>query len=66
MLAALSVQTTEEGEGRRQELERLLIRTGRGEQDAFVQLYTRTRGAVYALALSLLCNVHEALSLIHI
>lgn len=60
MLAALSVQTTEEGEGRRQELERLLIRTGRGEQDAFVQLYTRTRGAVYALALSLLCNVHEA------
>ncbi len=34
MLAALSVQTTEEGDGRR-ELERLLLLTGRGDREAF-------------------------------
>ena len=35
MLAALSVQTTEEAEERRRELERLLCRTGQGEREAF-------------------------------
>ncbi|NBI09744.1 RNA polymerase sigma factor [Colidextribacter sp. OB.20] len=60
MLAALSVQTTEEAEERRRELERLLCRTGQGEREAFGRLYSLTRGAVYALALSLLHDGHEA------
>ena len=57
MLAALSAQTTEEGNG---ELDRLLLRTGQGDREAFARLYSLTRGAVYALALSLLGDGHEA------
>lgn len=61
MLAALSVQTTEEeNERRRRELDGLLLRVGRGDREAFAQLYGLTRGAVYALALSLLGDSHEA------
>ena len=61
MLALLSVQTTEEEADRRaQLLEQLLIQVGQGSQEAFTQLYGLTRGAVYALALSLLHNSHEA------
>ncbi|MCI8303131.1 MAG: RNA polymerase sigma factor [Lawsonibacter sp.] len=59
MLVALGVQTTEEGSGRR-ELENLLLLTGTGDREAFGLLYTRTRGAVYALSLSLLHDVQEA------
>ena len=58
MLVALSVQTTEEGSIR--ELEQLLVQVGRGDRESFAALYARTRGAVYALALSLLQNTHEA------
>ena len=57
MLAALSAQTTEEGNG---ELDRLLLRTGQGDREAFARLYSLTRGAVYALALSVLGDRHEA------
>lgn len=61
MLALLGVQTTEEeNESRRRELEQLLIRTGQGDREAFARLYSLTRGAVYALALSLLRDAHEA------
>ena len=60
MLAALSVQTTEEEARRREELERLLLRTGQGDRDAFARLYSLTRDGVYALALSLLHDAHEA------
>ena len=60
MLAALSVQTTEEEARRRGELEQLLLRTGQGDRDAFAQLYSLTRDGVYALALSLLHDAHEA------
>lgn len=59
MLAALSVQTTEDAD-RRRELDRLLLGTGGGDREAFAQLYARTREAVYALALSVLQDVHEA------
>lgn len=59
MLVALGVQTTEEGSGRR-ELENLLLLTGTGDREAFGLLYTRARGAVYALSLSLLHDVQEA------
>lgn len=61
MLAALSVQTTEEeNERRRRELDGLLLRVGRGDREAFARLYSLTRGAVYTLALSLLGDSHEA------
>lgn len=61
MLALLGVQTTEEENGRRrQELEQLLLRVGRGDREAFARLYSLTRGAVYALALSLLHDAQEA------
>lgn len=53
----LAVQTTEE-ESRA--LDRLLLRVGRGDREAFARLYGLTRGAVYALALSLLRDAHEA------
>ena len=60
MLAALSVQTTEEENERRRELDGLLLQVGQGDRDAFARLYGLTRGAVYALALSLLGSVQEA------
>ena len=61
MLAASGVQTTEDKENARsRELEQLLLQAGKGSRDAFGQLYTRTRGAVYALTLSLLHNAQEA------
>lgn len=61
MLALLGVQTTEEETARRvRELEQLLIQTGRGDREAFARLYSLTRGAVYALALSLLRDAQEA------
>ena len=62
MLAALSVQTTEDAD-RRRELDRLLLRTGDGDREAFAQLYARTREAVYALALSVLRDACEARNL---
>ena len=60
MLAALSVQTTEEEARRRRELEQLLLRTGQGDREAFARLYSLTRDGVYALARSLLHDAHEA------
>lgn len=57
----LGVQTSEEEAARlNQELERLLLRVGQGDREAFGHLYGRTRGAVYALALSLLHDAHAA------
>ncbi len=60
MLAALSVQTTEEENESRRELDGLLLRVGQGDRNAFARLYALTRGAVYALALSLLHDCQEA------
>ena len=55
------MQTIEQGNGPdRRELEQLLLRVAAGEQEALEALYHRTRTAVYALALSLLKNVHDA------
>ena len=54
--------TTEQrhGEEERRALERLLAAVAGGDRDALEQLYHRTRTAVYALALSLLKNTHDA------
>lgn len=42
------------------ELERLLVKVAAGEQESLAVLYHRTRAAVYALALSILKNTHDA------
>ena len=55
------IQTIEHGGGPdRKELEQILIAVAAGEQEALAQLYHRTRAAVYALALSVLKNTHDA------
>ena len=46
---------TEQGE-----LEGLLTGVAAGDREALAQLYCRTRAAVYALALSILNNAHDA------
>ena len=61
MLTVLGTQITQENRDRRnRELEQLVVQTGRGDREAFALLYGRARGAVYALALSLLHDAHEA------
>lgn len=61
MLTLLGVQTTqEEADRRNQELDRLLLQVGRGDREALALLYDRARAAVYALALSILKDAHEA------
>lgn len=61
MLTLLGVQTTEDDDVHRAlELEQLLLRVGGGDREAFARLYSLTRSAVYALALSVLRNSHEA------
>lgn len=57
MLTGLGVQTKEEKD---RELDRLLLRVGQGDREAFAGLYGLTRGAVYAMALSVLQDAHEA------
>ncbi len=55
------IQTMEQGAQAKQELlERQLLCIARGEQEALEALYHGTRAAVYALALSLLKNPHDA------
>jgi len=44
----------------RQRVENLLLRVARGDEGAFEDLYAQTRAAVYALALSILRDHHEA------
>ena len=57
----LMVQTMKQEQDRDPaELEELLLRIAGGEQQALEELYRRTRGAVYALALSYLKNAHDA------
>ena len=61
MLTVLGTQITQENRDRRnRELEQLVVQTGRGDREAFALLYGRAGGAVYALALSLLHDAHEA------
>ena len=61
MMLMVMISTIEEGAGPdRSELEALLLRVAAGDQDAFAQIYHRTRAAVYALALSILKNTHDA------
>lgn len=59
MLMTIMTQMAEGGSDR-VELDRLLAGIAAGEQEALAQLYHRTRGAVYALAVSYLKDPEEA------
>jgi len=60
-MLTVMIQTIEHGGGPdRKELEPLLIAVAAGEQEALAALYDRTRAAVYALAVSILKNIHDA------
>lgn len=48
-----------------QELDRLLSAVAAGDMDAFEQLYHLTQAAVYAFALSILKNSHDAQDVLH-
>lgn len=54
------IETMEQEAPDRGELDRLLAAVAAGEQEALGELYERTRGAVYAMALSVLRNAHDA------
>ena len=54
------IETMEEEAPDRRELDRLLMATAAGDREAFGDLYQRTRGAVYGLALSMLKLAHDA------
>ena len=61
MLTLLGIQTMEEDPAwRNRELDRLLTQVGEGDREALAEVYHRTRASVYALALSLLKDAHEA------
>lgn len=60
MLIGAVIQTMEQEIPDRQALDRLLISTAHGEQEALAELYNRTRGAVYGMSLSILKNAHDA------
>lgn len=61
MLILLGSQTTEHGGvEEKRELERLLSGVAAGDREALAQLYSRTRTAVYGLALSYLKNAQDA------
>ena len=61
MLAGLGIQGIQDRPGGDPAgLEALLLQIAAGEHSALEELYHRTRGAVYAMALSLLKNAHDA------
>ena len=48
-----------------QELDRLLVAIGKGDMEAFEHLYHATHASVYAFALSILKNSHDAQDVLH-
>ena len=61
MLILSGIQTTEHGRAEEnRELEGLLSGVAAGDREALAQLYSRTRTAVYGLALSYLKNAQDA------
>lgn len=59
-MSSLSVKTEQTVRSDREILDRLLTAVGAGNREALGELYGRTRGAVYAAALGILGNHHEA------
>lgn len=59
-ILATSRITEQKDRTERSELEQLLAQIAQDDRDALAALYCRTRAAVYAMALSLLKNAHDA------
>lgn len=59
-MSSPSVKTEQIRRPDREELDRLLLAVGAGDREALARLYEETRGAVYAAALGVLGNHHEA------
>lgn len=59
-MSSPSVKTEQIRRPDREELDRLLTAVGAGDREALARLYEETRGAVYATALGVLGNHHEA------
>ncbi len=59
-MAQVMEKTARRDAGPTDELERLLGRMGSGDRQALAELYSRTRGAVYAAALAILQNAADA------
>ncbi len=60
-----AVVTKEVRDDERCELDDALKRVGKGDREAFAELYERSRGAVYATALSYLKDTHRAEDITH-
>ena len=52
IISGLTVSGAHDPEEDKQTLDDLIVRTGKGDREAFAELYGRTRAAVYAMALS--------------
>ena len=59
-MSSPSVKTEQTHRPDREILDRLLLAVGAGDREALARLYEETRGAVYAAALGVLGNHHEA------
>lgn len=59
-MSSPSVKTEQTHRPDRETLDRLLLAVGAGDREALAHLYEGTRGAVYATALGVLGNPHEA------
>ena len=59
-MSSPSVKTEQTHRSDREALDRLLTAVGAGDREALDELYGHTRGAVYAAALGVLGNHHEA------
>ena len=59
-MSSPSVKTEQTHRSDREALDRLLTAVGAGDREALGELYGHTRGAVYAAALGVLGNHHEA------
>lgn len=59
-MSSPSVKTEQTHRPDREILDRLLLAVGAGDREALARLYEETRGAVYAAALGVLRNHHEA------
>ena len=60
IISGLTVSGAHDPEEDKQTLDDLIVRTGKGDREAFAELYGRTRAAVYAMALSYLKNAEDA------
>ena len=64
-MSILSAVVTKDVHDDVRKLDDALMRVGRGDREAFAEVYERSRGAVYATALSYLKDTHRAEDITH-